>query len=280
MIVDAINRFLTEESKDIPQTILDEVGELAKRSFSRQFGKREDKPGTLRLSSIGKCERAQAYKLLNYEEDGKEIDSRAKCTFWNGDQIETLLMMLARSAGLEVKSYGLNQKTVDIEGIEGHPDGILEHNGKDVLVECKSMSSFSFKRFQEENYIDPTYQYQIQAYLYALGLDQCVIVGFNKDAGVFHELIINKDQTIIYDVLRRIRSLKGATQENLPERPYQPDARNFLPWQCRYCNVYKTCWPSSELVLVGKAYRLRVKDVKNGEEVQPMQGTEIDESLL
>lgn len=268
MIVDRISQFLTAESKDIPQAILDEVGKLAQYSFARQFGKREDKPKTLRLSSIGKCPRSLAYGLLGFEEDGKEIDSRAKCTFWNGDQIETLLVMLMRSAGLDIRDYGLNQKTVEIDGVQGHPDGVLrigdEQAGyEDVLVECKSMSSFSFKTFQEQGHIDPSYQYQIQAYLHALGLKRCVIVGFNKDAGVFHEFIVNKDQTIVDDVLRRIGTLRAVTKELLPERPYGPSDKGLLPWNCLYCGFWRTCWPKAERIVVSGKYKLKLNENEN-----------------
>ena len=43
------------------------------------------------------------------------------------------------------------------------------------LFECKSMSSYSFERF-EKGEIDEGYIAQIQAYMFASGMPWCVIV--------------------------------------------------------------------------------------------------------
>lgn len=253
MIVDRINAFLDGEGKTIDEAILNEVATLSRWAFQRQFGVREQRPSTLRLSSIGKCMRQQSYKLLGFEENGQEIGARAKMVFLMGDLTELAVVQLALAAGCSITDYGMNQETVEIDGVEGHPDGII--NG-DTLLEVKSMSSFSFANFQDQE-IDESYRYQINAYMDALKLEQCCIVGLNKDAGVLHEWIIKKDPAIVSDIVRRIGSLRAVTKDSLPERPYEPNAKGFLPWQCLYCGFWKTCRPDAERVVVSGRYKLK-----------------------
>lgn len=256
MIVDKINAFLNDEGKAINEAILTEVAQLARYSFDRQFGKRDKHAKTLRLSSIGKCVRQQAYNILGFEENGKEIDARAKMVFFQGDLTELAIVILAKAAGCNLSKTGLEQMTIKIEGIEGHPDGIIN---KDTLLEVKSMSSYSFENFQNQQ-IDESYHYQCNGYMHALGLEQTCIVGLNKDAGVLHEWIIKKDQTIVDDIIRRIGSLRTVTPDTLPDRPYEPNAKGFLPWQCLYCGFWKTCWPQATRVLVSNRYKLKTDE--------------------
>lgn len=275
MIVNEINRFLTAESQDIPQAILDEAGKLASYSFARQFGKREERPATLRLSSIGSCTRKQAYKILGYEDNGKEIDSRAKQVFFQGDICELAIVSLAKAAGVNITDSGLDQKAIEFDGIQGHADGVItigdEQAGYErVLLEVKSMSSFSFKNFENQQ-IDEGYRYQCNAYMEALGLNRTCIVALNKDSGVLAEWIIPKQKEIVDDIRNRIAILRAVTKETLPERPYHPDAKGFLPFYCLYCNVYKTCRPNAERVLVSNRYKLRDPDDGDGSNLQRKQ---------
>ena len=116
-----------------------------------------------------------------------------------GYLVEAMLMSLAKLAGCKVMATGFNQLVVDFKlgetTIKGHPDGILVDAGF-YLIECKSMSSYSFTRFQA-NDIDESYRVQINVYLESLGLEKCVLVGMNKDSGVLDEKIILKDDKII-----------------------------------------------------------------------------------
>lgn len=256
MIVDKINAFLNAAGKTIDDVILQDVGALSRWAFSKQFGEKEERSGALRLSSIGRCMRQQAYKLLNTAENGKAIDARAKVVFFMGDLTELAVVALARAAGCDVSATGAEQAGVNIDGVTGHPDGVVLDSGKRYLLEVKSMSSFSFKDF-ERGIIDEGYRYQCNAYMHALSLEQCVIVALNKDAGVLAEQIIRIDPVIVAEIKRRIKRLTAVTEDTLPERPYQPDSKGFLPWQCLYCPFWGTCWPKAEKVLVSNRYKLK-----------------------
>lgn len=266
MIVDKINGFLMVEGKTIEASILEDVAGLSKGAFRRQFGVREERAATIRLSSIGRCVRQQAYKLLGFPENGKAIDSRAKVVFFMGDLTELAIIGLAKASGCEITATGDKQSPVEIEGVKGHPDGILRDSGKSYLVEVKSMSSFSFKDF-ERGILDIGYRYQINAYLEALQLEQCVIVALNKDAGVLAEMVISKDPEIVANIKARIAQIRAATKDNLPERPYKPDAKGFYSWVCLYCPYHFTCLPTAEKVLVSNKYKL--KETQNATPTPP-----------
>ena len=265
MIVDKINAYLTQKNTTLDEALRSEVEKLAGMAFHRQFMQdREDKPGTLRLSSCGKCPRQLAYGYHEYTKIGKEIDSRAKLVFWLGDLAELTVISLAKLAGCQLVGTGLNQLTIKIKigeaEIEGHPDGLVidqEADEKIKLLEVKSMNSFAFAEFERGN-IEPSYQYQLNGYLHALGLETAVMVALNKDSGVLNERIITKDPKIVEKIKENLTSVLQSTQENLPNRAFTPNDKNFLPWNCLYCGYWGQCYPKAKKVLVGKAYRLMV----------------------
>lgn len=266
MLVDKINAYLSGAGKTLEESFLTEFGDLAKWAVARQFGERQERNGDLRLSSIGRCPRQNAYKLLGFEESGKEIDARAKMLFLLGDLTELAVLGAARAAGCDVTAYGSNQATVEIDGVKGHPDALYEVSGSKYLVEVKSMSSFSFKDFEKGN-IDNGYRYQINSYLHALGLTKCIVIALNKDAGVLAEMIVEVDAKIVEDIKQRIKDIRSATKEDLPYRPYAPDEKGFLPWQCLYSPYWKICWPQAQKILVSGKYKLAIQPTKDKSQV-------------
>ena len=254
MIVDKINTYLSTEGKTVNQAILDDVGSLAKYAFFRQFGVREAKTPEIWLSSVGHCVRQQAYNLLGFTPNGKEIDSRAKMVFFQGDMTELAIIQLARQAGCDISDCGMTQAKAELDGARGRVDGILHDNGNS-LVEVKSMASYAFERFEGGDV--EQFLHQTNAYMHALGLGRAVIVGLNKDSGVLHEHVLNKDLSVVDDIKKRIATIRAATKENLPSRPFGPDEKGMLPWNCLYCAHSKTCWPNSGKVLVKGRYKLK-----------------------
>ena len=258
MIVDRINSYLTKERVSVPEWIVRHVEKSAGAAFARQFGEDQESKGGIRLSSIGRCLRQQAYKVLGVPADGKEIDSRSRMVFFQGDLIEVAIVQLARLSGCRIVACGSDQIVVDIEGVQGHPDGIIFEDRESFLFEAKSMSSYGFEEF-EKGFLDEGYRYQCNAYMDALGLEKTIVVALNKDAGVLGEQIIPMEASIVADIHKRIETLKAVTAETLPERPYAPNEKRFYPWMCLYCSHHHVCLPNAEKVLVGKSYKLKEK---------------------
>jgi hypothetical protein len=270
MITNKIEAYLNNKGKEITESILEEVSLLARWSFERQFGLQKESEYSLRLSSIGKCIRQQSYNVLGFEKNGKEIDARAKTVFFQGDMVEMAIVQLAKVSGCNIIDCGKDQKTVELDGIPGHPDGIfINEFNKKFLLEVKSMSSYSFSDFQNGQ-IDEGYLFQINSYLEALGLEECVMVGLNKDAGVLHEHLVKRNPSFIARIKATIDYLKhcqewlgkGETKETalLPDRPYSPNDKGIYPWQCNYCAHRGTCLPDAELILIKNKYQLKVKE--------------------
>lgn len=252
MVVDKINEMLTKNNiPDLPEELLNSVAEHTKHIFERQFGRKDEGERVIRLSSIGKCLRQQAYNVTGHEKNGKSMDSRSYMVFFMGDVSELAVIYLAKMAGCKIQD---EQKEVEVQGVKGHIDATMDGR----LVEIKSMSSYGYAEF-EKGEVDESYRYQMNAYMLALGYSETIMIALNKDAGVLGEKIIQADNSIQADIVSRITRLKSVVGDELPERPYSPDEKTgYLHWVCRYCNFYKTCWPKSELVLAGKSYKLKV----------------------
>ena len=265
MITDKIQAYLNSKNTTFNAELAREVGELAEYSFKRQFmEEKEDRAGVLRLSAAGKCPRQQAYAYHGFPPNGKEIDARAKVVFFQGDLVELMIMPLAKMAGCDISETGQSQRTVslkigDVE-IFGHPDGFLTHKGKKYLLECKSMSSFAYERF-DKGEVDDSYAIQMNEYMEASGLNECVLVAVNKDSGVMGEIVIPKQQFLVDRGIINLQSALGSSKDNLPIQPseYGPDAKGLYTWNCLYCTFYGHCRPNAEKVLVGRSYKLKEK---------------------
>ena len=84
----------------------------------------------LRMSQIGKPDRQVWYQSRDITKE--KLPAWAKIKFTYGHILEELLLLLAKTAGHEVKN---EQKELEIEGVMGHQD--CEIDG--VVVDCKSV---------------------------------------------------------------------------------------------------------------------------------------------
>ena len=266
MIINAINFFLEKENKSLEDgfkyLLKQEFSQLSEFSFDRQFlTDREESDGKLRFSSAGKCVRALAYGYHKTEKNGKEIDSRGVRTFFMGDMTETMIVLLAKAAGVPIFGYGIQQPKlswiIGDKEIQGRPDGFVINEGRILTLEVKSMNTLAFTRF-EKGEIDDSYIYQMNANMKASGAQACLYVAFNKDNSVLGERIVVRDEKVIKQIKKNIFYVINSTPSTLPNRPFEPNELGFLPWNCLYCPFWGTCWPNAEKKLVGRAYKLRI----------------------
>lgn len=245
----------------------------------------------LRMSSLGKCARALCYAVNDVPENGRSIDGRSRATFAMGDACEVLLSTaLADSicaTGWRMEGYREEGQIsidweVDGHSIMGHPDGVLfDPDGQKHLLEIKSASSYGFSKWQKalDNGQEPwtpeeSYWWQIQGYMAALDVRQAYILTLCKDSGAimgwWHkadpgfgpmlkrhlELATNENPGMVPrqlpcgTQLRPVRKLSKKTGN-----PLKGDGA--LPWQCRYCNFYKTCHQGNLIEQVTRDYRGR-----------------------
>jgi len=201
----------------------------------------EERAPTLRASNIGRpCVRQTFYDLKG--SDKEELLPHTKIKFMFGDIIEELLLFLATEAGHEVTD---EQKECHLEGITGHIDAVIDG----VLVDVKSASSYSFKKFRDGELkhgdTDPFgYIGQMSTYTEALEFDRGAFLVMDKQNGT---LCLHEPEELI-DAKARICELKDATEgTETPVRHYAPipDGKSGnmkLAVGCQYCGHKITCW--------------------------------------
>lgn len=207
-----------------------------------------ERKATLRLSNLGTpCERKLWYDI-NTPELGEPLDAPAKIKFLFGDILELLLLFWAREAGHKVEG---EQDELVVHGVVGHRDCIIDGR----VVDCKSASSYSFKKFSSNDLRgnDPFgYLPQLSSYLTASLEDERVT---DKKRGSF--LVIDKTlgkicldtyklDPVSEKYVERKKTLVNT--KKLPDRGYddEPEGKSGnrkLGLNCSYCAFKTSCWP-------------------------------------
>lgn len=267
-LVDDINEFLVKGSTEPTTGLSEKYGKLfAELLESRSQASSKVKRGTLRMSNIGRpCER-QLYYEVNGEE-GEPLPPEAHLKFMYGDVLELLMLFLAEASGHDVQG---TQDEQEIEGIKGHRDAVIDG----TIVDVKSASTFSFRKFEEgtlaENdsfgYID-----QLQSYLYAGQADDKVT---DKDRGAF--LVVDKTlghicldiherKNVPYDkIFRHKKDVVSRTE--IPDRGFEPvpdgkSGNEKLATNCSYCQFKRSCYPGLRTFLYSNGPTFLTKVVR------------------
>jgi CRISPR/Cas system-associated exonuclease Cas4 (RecB family) len=248
------------------QDNLASLGTAITQSVEKVLG--EDSTPSLRMSNIGsKCDRKLWY-TVNAPESAEPLRPEVRFKFAFGHILEELVLFLAKEAGHSVEG---TQDTLTIAGVKGHRDAVVDG----VLVDVKSASSYSFKKFEngltEEDdafgYLD-----QLGAYLYASKDDPKVV---HKDRAAF----IAVDKTLghitvdvqpnTYKDYSKLVELKKAvvSQKEPPPRAFsdEPDGKSGnrkLGTQCSYCSFKQTCWPGMSTYIYSNGPRFLTKVVR------------------
>lgn len=213
----------------------------------------EKSGGYLRMSALGtQCDRKLWYSV-NKPELAEELPPEVRFKFLYGDILEELVLFLAKEAGHSVEG---TQDTLDIGGVKGHRDAVVDG----TVVDVKSASTWSFKKFSDHlepeqdsfGYID-----QLGAYLYASQNDPAVT---NKNVAAF--IAVDKQLGHLcvdvhpktgknYDKL--VAEKKAMVEQpTLPPRAYtdEPDGKSGnrkLCTECSYCSFKQSCWPNLQV---------------------------------
>lgn len=218
-----------------------ELSELVRTRFSEERG-----APTLRLSNIGKPDR-QLWYDLNWKGDVETLEPHTLIKFMYGDVLEHLMLLLAREAGHVVE---MEQAEVEVDGIKGHPDAVIDG----VVVDVKSASPFSFEKFRTgallEEGKDPFgYVHQLAGYVEAINPDaDGAFLAIEKVLGKLTLLQVPNDVLKQFMVRDRIGHIKEVvTHPEPPPRCYEPKAEgksgNFaLAVGCSYCRHKFHCW--------------------------------------
>ena len=246
LVEDIYSLFTSEEKVNVSEDDLTVLAEEITRSVSFALTESRKKKKTLRLSLIGQPDRKIWYNLNKEDkEDGEGLKGNDYIKFLYGNILESLLVFLCKAAGHPVTDQ---QKELKIDGIVGHQDAKVD----DVLVDFKSASSFSFKKFKEGAiFTDDPFGYiaQLSAYAHANNVKEAGFVVIDKSSGeiaycpVHHMEMINAEE--------RINHLKKMVKSPiLPDRCYDdmPDGKSGnrrLAVGCIFCEHKRECWSSA-----------------------------------
>ena len=247
LVEDIYNLFSTGpldmDEKKVDEYI-DTFGEMLKVHVKEFMNEKPRTRGNLRLSAIGKPDR-QLWYDINSKEEIEDISPSTRIKFLYGYILEELLLMCACIAGHKVVDQ---QKEVSVEGVVGHQDSMID----DVLVDCKSASSYAFKKFKENKLLeDDPFGYigQISAYAQANGVNEAAFLVIDKSSG---ELCLTPvHQMEMINAKERVKHLKGmVSNDRVPDRCYDAiadgESGNLkLPIGCVFCGHKRECWGSS-----------------------------------
>jgi len=207
------------------------------------------------MSGIGKpCERQLWYEI-NTPNNSEELRPESYFKFLYGDILEEILLFLAQAAGHDVQG---RQDELVINGIKGHRDAIIDG----MVVDCKSASTYSFKKFSEG--LTPEgdafgYLGQLGSYVYASKDDPRVLY---KNKGAFlvcdktlghitldiHEFP-EKNWEEYYDRKKNIVSETNPPPRGFEAEPEGKSGNLKLGVNCSYCPFNKGCWPEQRTFL-------------------------------
>lgn len=248
-LVPDILAVLKDGVEEIPPSAIDNLSKSIADAVVLGLTERQNK-ATLRMSNIGTPCNRKLWYTVNESEEKEELSGEVRMKFLFGHILEDILLFLAELAGHKVEG---RQDEQEILGIKGHRDAVIDG----VLVDVKSASTYSFKKFEEGKLADDDafgYIDQIQSYLHCAQDDPIVT---DKDRCAF--LVIDKTLgNICLDVHKKTSFPMEKIVEykkDMVARP-EPPSRGFdpvpegksgnmkLPIQCSYCDFKKRCHPN------------------------------------
>jgi hypothetical protein len=195
----------------------------------------------LRMSSIGRCERAQWYAVKGYTPE--EIEGSVYLTFLQGHILEAMLIALIKLAGHTVEDQ---QKKHTVEGVNGSQDCTIDGE----LVDIKTASAWSWdNKFAEDGIKDDAFGYikQLSGYGKPDNREEGYFLAFNKNKSTLKLC----RQQLEQDIDTYIVDLKDKMESDTPPMRLA-DATKFskaegkekLCMNCAFCGFKEDCYGS------------------------------------
>lgn len=242
------------------------------KDIMRQRLKKYTPPASpLRFSSLGKPDR-QIWFEAHPEPGTKEaMVPKTYLKFLYGDIIEAMLLFLAKEAGHEVEG---EQKEVEVEGVKGHIDAIIDG----VVVDVKSASSYGYKKFKDRRVTeDDPFGYVAQLAGYSNVLTPGQDAAWLANDKVAGDICISPLPSVVikhHPPQERIEHLKEVIEsETPPELCYQPipDGKSGnikLDTGCSYCSHKYRCYPDLRVFLYSTGPRFLTKVVREPDVIE------------
>ena len=240
LVEDIYSLFTSNEPTKIPANVLQDFAKDVTDAVVNSLTEERKPRNNLRLSMIGQPARKVWYSVRSTEQE--ELAGSDYIKFLYGDILEALLVFLSKVSGHKVSDQ---QKQVVLNDVVGHQDAVVD----DVLVDFKSASSFSFKKFTEGMIFkdDPFgYVAQLSAYAQANNAREAGWVVIDKTTGQIAYCPVHQMEMI--NASQKIDYLRNAIKDSEPpSRCYDdvPDGKSGnmqLATGCNYCAYKFDCW--------------------------------------
>ena len=219
------------------QKVADVVGKEVSDALVDALTAREQSTD-LRMSGIGRCERAQWYSVKGYEQE--PIEGSVYLTFLQGHILEAVLLGLIELSGHKVTGQ---QKKHTVEGVNGSQDCYID----DELVDVKTASDWSYKnKFTETGIKDDAFGYikQLSGYGKTEGREVGYFLAFNKNKSTLKLC----EQQLETDIDQHIIQLKDKMDSDTPPMRLAKgstvgkDGRERLNMNCAFCGHKESCY--------------------------------------
>lgn len=217
------------------------------RALNREDRARPAK--TLYMSEIGKPCLRQLWYSVYRPEIGEKLLPHTQFKFLNGDYLEEVVLFLAKVAGHKVEGeQELHELTCNGWTIRGRQDALIDG----VLVDVKSASTYSFKKFEEGlNDSNDSFGYRIQLEGYAVkhSYPHMGWVVIDKQNGHIQWAPHLHGNWV--GVEKRLNAVTKALNWSVPPvRKFDlvPDGKSGnerLGIECSYCPYKMECWKDS-----------------------------------
>lgn len=240
LVEDIYSLFTSDEPTKISANVLQEFAKDVTDAVVNALTEERKPRNNLRLSMIGQPARKVWYSVRSTEQE--ELAGSDYIKFLYGDILEALLVFLSKVSGHKVSDQ---QKQVVLNDVVGHQDAVVDN----VLVDFKSASSFSFKKFTEGMVFkdDPFgYVAQLSAYAQANNAKEAGWVVIDKTTGQIAYCPVHQMEMI--NASQKIDYLRNAIKDSEPpSRCYDdvPDGKSGnmqLATGCNYCAYKFDCW--------------------------------------
>lgn len=248
-LVDDIYDLLKNGKESLSEENLNELStslvELLKRRLL-SIEESHSKP-TLRMSNIGKPLR-QLYYELKTQPTKEELAPNTLFKFIFGDVIELLFLFLAKESGHSVTDQ---QKEVNLNGVKGHIDAIID----DYLTDVKSTSKFAFKKFEDHTLqAQDSFGYMKQLSGYAESdelkgkIKGAGFAAVSKELGSMTYMPVDLQELEMEAPSIKIDLIREALEKDTPPpRCYEPEEMGKsgnmkLGINCSYCPFKEHCW--------------------------------------
>lgn len=257
--------FNPDVDHEINEDNLTAFGENIKDLMRQRLKQYVPPSNPLRFSALGRPNRQIWFDAHPQAGTKERLVPKTYIKFLYGDLIEQMLLFLAKEAGHSVEQ---EQATVEVDGVQGHIDAIIDG----TVVDVKSASPYGYQKFKREEVVgnDP-FGYVAQLAGYSTVLTPGKSAAWLANDKVAGDICVSPlSETVIkyYNPKERIEELRNVIQqEEPPELCYQPvpdgaSGNLKLDTGCSYCAHKFRCHPDLRTFLYSTGPRFLVKVAK------------------